>query len=94
MWALIKNFLSLLWANPVVRATATVAMKDIVTAGANVVKAAAVAIPEAATMEGKGTDKLNFVVDKLKDEVVDLPKAMLTNVVTSVYRSLNEEGKV
>jgi len=58
------------------------------------VKAAAVAIPEAVSRDGKGTDKLNYVVDKLKEEVADLPKAILTNVVTSVYRSLNEKGEL
>jgi hypothetical protein len=91
MWGMIKAFMSLLWANPVVRNVATVAMKDVALAGANVVKAAAVAIPEASQMEGKGTDKLNFVVDRLRDEVAYLPKAMLTNVVTSVYRALEQK---
>lgn len=94
MWMVIKSFFQMLFANQVVKAAATVAVQDILTAGVNVVKAVAVAIPEADKLQMKGTDKLAYVVTEIKEEVQDLPTDMLTNVVTSVYRSLSTQGEI
>lgn len=88
MWLAIRTFISMLWMSPITKAVVASTVKDLTLAGSNVLMAAVPAIQQAAAMENtKGTDKLNYVVDKLKDEITDLPKDVMTNVVTSVYRA-------
>jgi len=87
MFLAIKTFFAMLWMSPITKAVVASTVKDLTVAGANELNAAIPAIQQAAAMDVKGTDKLSFVVDKLRDEVDDLPKDMLTNVVTSVYRA-------
>jgi len=92
MWTAFRAFFMVLWGNVLVKAAVTTVVNDITIASSNVLKASVPIIIEASKLDMKGTDKLNYVVDKLKEEVADLPKAILTNVVTSVYRSLDKKG--
>jgi len=93
MWVAIRTFFLMVFGNPITKAVLRTATQDILNVGVVAIQASVVAMQEAEKMDAKGTDKLNYVVDRVKNDIQDAPKAVLTNVVTSAYRAFMDKGE-